>query len=259
MNRADVRTPVLVTGAASGIGAACAAELARVRRPLVLWDLDPAPVEELAERLTEEYGVPALGQSVNVREPDTYPGALAEARELVGPLGGLVNSAGVVDSTPMSELTVDGWQRVLETNLTAYGFLVAALADDLRGQPGSAVVGIGSINAFVGQGLIPAYTASKGGVLALTRSLAAELGSDGVRVNAVCPGYIETPMLRRSLADEQRARNMAALTMLKRVGQPDEIGSVVRFLLSAEAGFITGATITVDGGVTANDAMVALP
>ena len=95
-------------------------------------------------------------------------------------------------------------------------------------------------------------------MLALTRSLAAELGPDGVRVNAVCPGYIATPMLERSLADPHRARNMAALTMLKRIGRPEEIGSVVRFLLSDEASFITGATLTVDGGVTANDAMVVL-
>src|SRR5690348_11424501 len=211
-------TPVLVTGAASGIGAACAQELAVVGRDVVLWDLDPEGVREHARAIADRYGVTTLGQSVDVRDPAARADALTEARATVGPFGALVHSAGVVDSTPMTQLSVEAWQRVLDVHLTAYGFLVAALADDLRSQPGSAVVAIGSINALIGQGLIPSYTAAKGGVLALTRSLAAQLGPDGVRVNTVCPGYIATPMLQRSLADEQRARNMAALTMLKRIG-----------------------------------------
>ncbi|GIH68106.1 oxidoreductase [Sphaerimonospora thailandensis] len=213
-------SPVLVTGAASGIGAACAAVIAASGRPVVLWDLDPAAVTEAGARLEAVASVPVLAAAVDVSKPELYAGALDAARSVVGPIGGFVHCAGVVDSTPMSRLSAEAWRRVLEVNLTAFGFLTAALIPDLTSQDGSSVVGIGSVNALVGQGAIPSYSASKAGVLGLVRSLAAELGPRGVRVNAVCPGYIATPMLSRSLEDTGRAERMAGLAMLKRVGRP---------------------------------------
>jgi NAD(P)-dependent dehydrogenase (short-subunit alcohol dehydrogenase family) len=261
---------VLVTGGASGIGAAVARAVAGAGRPVLLWDLDDVALKAQAEAIAADLaggspGEPAgdlsdrvLTQVVDVRDAQRCTAALAEARATLGPIGGFVHCAGVVDSTPMTEVTREAWQRVIDVNLTAFGFLVAELADDLRSVPGSAVVGIGSINAVLGQGAIPSYSASKAGVLGLVRSLAAQLGPSGVRVNAICPGYIATPMLARVLQDESRASTMSRLAMLQRVGEPAEVGAVARFLLSSDASFVTGTAIHVDGGVLAHDAMAAL-
>ena len=252
------RTPVLVTGGASGIGAACAVALAAVGRPAVLWDRDEPGTASVARQITETVAVPVVATGIDVADTDGYAGALREARSVVGPIGGFVHAAGVVDPTPVTAVTTEAWRRVLDVNLTAYASITAALADDLVSLPGSAVVGISSINATLGQGDIPSYSASKAGVLGLTRSMAAQFGPSGVRVNAVCPGYIDTPMLRRSLADERRGAQMRGSALLGRAGLPSEVASVVRFLLDEEAGFVTGSTVFVDGGVTASDRLSSL-
>ncbi len=243
-----VTSGVVVTGGASGIGKACAEYLAEVGRPVAVWDLNGAAAKQVAESLA----VPAIGLQVDVADEAALESAAAATREALPSIGGFVHSAGMVDPSPIGAIDWGRWQRLLDVNLTAYARIAQLLLPDLlAASPGAAIVGIASIEGVIGHGAIPSYCASKAGVIGLTRSLADALGPKGIRVNAVCPGYIRTPMMPSTPTMD--ARNAGA-ALLRRMGEPDEIGAVVRFLLSADASFITGQPIIADGGVTAVDA-----
>jgi len=244
-------TGVIVTGAGSGIGRACALALAEVDRPVGVWDLDEAAAQATAKAVAETYGVATFAVGIDVRETARFPQAIAETRQALGTIGGLVHCAGVSHPVPVDDLDEEAWDLVLDVNLRSQGMLVRALLEDLRGNAESAVVGIASINAILGNEANPAYGASKSGLLGLTRSLADRLAHDGVRVNAVCPGYIDTPMLAPAFENAPGLReHMERQTMLERLAQPEEIASVVRFLMSSEARYITAEHIVVDGGAT---------
>jgi NAD(P)-dependent dehydrogenase (short-subunit alcohol dehydrogenase family) len=242
-------TGVLITGGASGIGRACASALAEAGRPVALWDLNEAAASTAAGELAERFGVPTIAAGIDVRDTVAFPEAISAAREALGTLGGLVHSAGVASPIPVDEIDEESWDFVLEINLRAQALLVKALLDDLRTHAGSAVVGISSINAILGNQANPAYGASKAGLLGLTRSLADRLAEDGVRVNAVCPGYVRTPMLEASFEHVPTLRDqMEHQTMLGRLAEPEEIARAVRFLMSDDASFITAEHLVVDGG-----------
>ena len=248
-----VTSGVVVTGGASGIGKACAEYLAEAGRPVAIWDLDGGAAEKVAASL----GVPSIGLQVDVADEQALEAAARATRDALPSIGGLVHSAGMVDPSPVGVIDWGRWQRLLDVNLTAHARIVQLLLPDLlAARPGAAVVGISSIEGIVGHGAIPSYCASKSGLIGLTRSLADALGPRGVRANAVCPGYIRTPMMPSS--PEMDARNAAA-AVLRRMGEPEDIAGVVRFLLSADAAFITGQAIIADGGVTAVDAPLDMP
>ncbi|QBQ99493.1 SDR family NAD(P)-dependent oxidoreductase [Paraburkholderia pallida] len=240
-------TAVVVTGGASGIGEASAAALAAVGRPVAIWDIQRDKAQAVAAQLAERYGIATYGHGVDLRDASALEPALAQTRAALPALGGLVHAAGVVDQSGIDGLSVERWDAVLNINLRALALLVQAMLPDFRANPGSAVVAIASINATLGNGLIPSYSASKGGVLSLVRSLADSLGNDGIRVNSVSPGQILTPMIQ-PVVDTLPAGAFERRIMLGRLGEPAEVGRVVRFLLSNEASYITGAEIVVDGG-----------
>lgn len=244
-------TGVVVTGGASGIGRACCLALAAVGRPVAAWDRDADGAAGTA-RACAELGAAALGATVDVTDGGAIDAALATTLEALGSIGGLVHAAGTVQPALEDVVDLDTWDLVLAVNLRAEAALVSALLPAMRAAgPGSAIVGISSIEGLIGHGFIPSYVASKHGLIGLTRSLAHRLGPDGIRANAVCPGYIDTPMFAPTIATPEARASFERKIPSGRLGEPDDIARVVRFLLSDEAAYMNGSVVVVDGGVTA--------
>jgi NAD(P)-dependent dehydrogenase (short-subunit alcohol dehydrogenase family) len=243
---------VLVTGGASGIGRAAALALAEVGRPVAVWDLDGEAAGEVAAAC-RALGASAWAARVDVADTAALAGAVAETAAALGSLGGLVHAAGVSGAAVVEDLDDATWDATLDVNLRAGAMLCRELLPHLRQAGlGSSVVLVSSIEGHFGSAMLPAYCASKAGVLGLMRSLAQHLAGDGIRVNAVCPGAVDTPMLAPAFELLPGFREQVeSRTPLGRVSSPDEIARPIRFLLSDEASFITGAHLTVDGGMTA--------
>ena len=243
-------SPVVVTGGGSGIGREVCRALAEVGRPIGAWDLNEAGAAETAAQCAE-LGVKTFSRAVDVRDGDAITSAVAATLDALGSIGGLVHAAGV-PMGPHDPLSGEEFDFVLAVNLRAEAVLVSALLPSLReAGPGSAIVGISSIEGLIGHGNIPAYTASKHGLIGLTRSLAARLGPEGIRVNAVCPGYIATPMFLPAVAAEGAREAYERKIPVGRLGEPEEIARLVRFLMSDDASYVHGSAMAADGGVTA--------
>lgn len=252
-------TGVVVTGGASGIGRACALTLAAAGRPVAAWDVDEAGATETAREAAERFGVATQAAVVDVREVDAIKEAVAPTQAALGSIGGLVHAAGIVRPALVEVFDTDTWDDVIAINLRAHGYLVNALLPALRAAgPGSAIVGIASIEGIIGHGGIPSYTASKHGLIGLTRSLAHRLGPEGIRANAVCPGYVDTPMLALAITTPEARAAFERIVPLGRLARPADVARVVRFLLSDEAAYVNGAAVVVDGGVTAVGGQEAL-
>ena len=240
-----------MTGAASGIGRASAEALVADGRKVLLWDIAP-DVASVADGL----GMP--GAVVDVCDADAMRAAVEAAVEVLDGVDGLVHAAGRVATEPVGAYTEESWDAVLDVNLRAQALLVQMLLPHLeqsaKDGAGPAIVGISSIEGLAANPWIPAYCASKAGLLGMTRSMAAQLGPLGIRINAVCPGFIETPMLQMGLDIAEVRAGFEQAAPLGRIGQPREIGDAVAFLMSPKASFITGTYLVVDGGVTCHHA-----
>jgi NAD(P)-dependent dehydrogenase (short-subunit alcohol dehydrogenase family) len=243
-------TGVIVTGGGSGIGRATAHALAEVGRPVALWDVNGDAAAAVAAEVRDAHGVAVQHETLDVRDTAAFSGALDRARAALGSVGGLVHSAGTAGPSPVDALDEEVWDLVLDVHLRAAALLIRTAAADLKANPGSAVVVISSIEAVHGHGAIPAYCSAKTGMLGLVRSASAQLARQGVRVNAVCPGFIDTPLFAPAVSDAAVLAAYQQRIPAGRLGRPDEIGAVVRFLLSDQASYVTGAELVVDGGVT---------
>jgi NAD(P)-dependent dehydrogenase (short-subunit alcohol dehydrogenase family)/nicotinamidase-related amidase len=235
----------LITGAAGGMGAATAIELARLGAAVMIVDINGDGAEATARGIREGGGA-ALSYAGDVANVDTQEHIVATLLQKFGALHYAVNNAGISGLFgALPDITVDDWRRVVNVNLDAifYGMKYQLPAIEAAG--GGAVVNIASIYAHLGLPRLDAYTASKHAVRGLTRSVAIEYATRGVRINAVSPGPILTPLVE---ANPEQSARIAAKVPMKRMGKPIEIAKAVAFLLSEDASFITGAEIVVDGG-----------
>ncbi len=234
------KAPVaLITGAARGIGAACARRLAETGHAVVLTDVDEHAGEATAAALRAD-GRAASFQRLDVADPREWESVAGSLERL----DVLVCNAALQQAAPAHALEDDGWHRQLDVSLSGAFYGVRATIGLLR-SGGGAIVLCSSVHALVGMPGHPAYAAAKGGLLALTRQLAVEYGP-GVRVNAVLPGPILTAAWD-GIGEADRERSAAA-TVAGRLGAPEEVAAAVAFLASADASYITGANLVIDGG-----------
>jgi NAD(P)-dependent dehydrogenase (short-subunit alcohol dehydrogenase family) len=238
----------IVTGASSGIGLAVAKRLVGDGATVMLVSRREPELERIATTL----GKGALAFAADVSDPAQVRSMVEDADRRLGGVDLAVNSAGISQPAALDELSPERWREVIDVNLSGCFFVDREAGLLMRAQGGGSIVNVASESALMGESAYVAYCASKGGVLALTKAMAAELAPT-VRVNAVCPGSVDTPMLRRdfdSMPDPSFARESTRRRIaLRRFASPDEVAAAVIYV-GTEAGFATGMGLNLDGGTT---------
>jgi len=250
---------VVVTGAAQGIGRGIAVRAARAGADVTVFDVNTEGAHRTAELVRGE-GTDASVRDVDVTDADAIDAAVAAAVEEFGPIHGLVNNAGVQSAVPILETTEADWDRHFDVNAKGVFRCSKAVAQQMidDGVEGSIVnvASVGAVRPFAGQG---AYAASKAAVKTFTVVLAKELAEHGITANSINPGTIETPMVEQWLEENAEQRDITPEAMLEetvdahaldRIGQPEEVGNVAVLLLSEEGEWMTGESVTIDGGFT---------
>ncbi len=241
----------IVTGGASGIGLAISERLARDGAKVSVFDLDLELAEHAAKGIRAAGGE-AIACEVDVSNRAQVDAAVAQTRATLGPVLVLVNGAGKDGFDKFMDISTELWERIIAVNLTGTFHCTQAVLPDMLEAKWGRIVNISSSSAQTGAALMGHYSASKGGVIALTKTLALELGPLGITVNTIPPGAIDTPMSRRA-ADAGRfgggtLEDVARHLPVRRIGIPDDIAAACAYLVSDEAGYVTGQIIGVNGG-----------
>lgn len=239
----------IVTGGGSGIGAAIARALGREGANVLVTDIDEDAAREVVKDI-EQAGGTAAAMKHDVASPEAAEDVVRRAQEQFGALHLAVNNAGIGgELNPVADYGVEAWNRVIAINLSGVFYGMKYQIPAIESAGGGAIVNMASILGSVGTANSPAYVAAKHGVLGLTKAAALEYASSQVRINAIGPGYIDTPLLE-VLPDDARA-GLVKLHPLGRLGSSEEVAELALFLLSERASFITGSYHLVDGGYTA--------
>jgi 2-hydroxycyclohexanecarboxyl-CoA dehydrogenase len=245
----DVSRVAVVTGGGSGMGAAICRHLAARGHKVAVLDIDEDAAQGVAKELRPD-GAAAIGARVDVSDRSAVLAALDSVRSTLGAVGILVTSAGMEGFESFVDITPEAWDRMIAVNLTGTFHCLQAVVPDMIESGWGRIVTISSSSAQSGTRRMAHYVASKGGVIALTKALALDLAPDGITVNTIPPGVIDTPMMRRPIESGQMAsmEQVLARAPLGRAGTPDDIAAACAFLCSEEAGYITGQQINVNGG-----------
>ena len=252
----------IVTGSNSGIGLAIAEALAGEGANVVLNSFtDSADDHALAARLAEKHGVKAKYVRADMSKPDECRALVAQAAEALGPVQVLVNNAGIQHVARVEEFPVEKWDAIIAINLSSAFHTSAAAIPAMRAAKWGRIVNVASAHGLTASPFKSAYVAAKHGLVGFTKTVALELAEEGVTCNAICPGYVLTPMVEGQIADQMKVHNLPREKVIREVmleRQPtkqfvkvEDVGAIAVFLCSDAAAQITGTTISVDGGWTA--------
>lgn len=239
----------IITGGTSGIGEACVYFFSREGAQVVLAGRSEEKGEKIQAQVLQEGGR-ALFLRTDVSRAEDIKNLIQQTRERFQRIDVLINNAGIGQQTPLHLMEESEWDRVLDINLKSVFLCCKYTIPVMQEQKQGSIINMASILGLVGFRGAGAYNASKGGMRLLTRNLALEYAKDGIRVNTICPGFIETPMLEKEL-DPETLKAMAQLHPLGRLGKPEEVAGAALYLASEESSFVTGTDIFVDGGYTA--------
>jgi NAD(P)-dependent dehydrogenase (short-subunit alcohol dehydrogenase family) len=246
----SIEKVAVVTGGASGIGLGIAQRLARDGASVAIFDRNGEQAGSEAATIAAE-GHTAIGVAVDVSDRASVDEGVARAHAELGPVTILVNNAGIEGFQPFLDITLETWNRLLAVNLTGTFHCCQAMLPDMLEAGWGRIVNISSSSTHSGQPLMAHYVASKSGMVGLTKSLALEFAPRGITVNTIPPGFIDTPMTRRSEAKGllgPGVDELAKLSPVRRAGRPEDIAAACAFLVSDEASYITGQIIGVNGG-----------